>query len=148
MKDSSELPIYEQDYYGWLMANAQLIRVGRFTDLDAQNLAEELESMGRSEKRELISRLAILMAHLLKWQHQPERRSNSWKYTIETQREDILDLMTDSPSLRHEIDAKTEKAYRKAKRLAANETGFQKDFFPDSCPYSFDQILDENYFPK
>jgi hypothetical protein len=71
--DSQSLPAYEKDYYGWLMTNARLIREGRFSDLDAQNLAEEPESMGRNEKRKVISRLAILMAHLPKWQHQPER---------------------------------------------------------------------------
>lgn len=74
--------IYEQDYYLWLMKNAELIRRGRFSEADAANIAEELECMGRSEKRELTSRLAVLLTHLLKWSFEPEKRTNSWKYTI------------------------------------------------------------------
>jgi len=84
---------YEQDFYAWLITNVQLIRQGRFAEMDSENIAEELEAMGRSEKRALLSRWSVLLAHLLKWQFQPEKRSHSWKYTLAEQRRRILRLL-------------------------------------------------------
>ncbi len=139
---------YDQDFYAWTMKSADLIRHGRWEEIDQENMIEELEYMGKREKRELISRLAVLMAHLLKWQFEPERRSNSWKYTIETQREDILDLLEDSPSLRYEIDKKLAKAYLKAVRIAARETGIRKSVFPEAPPFSFEKTVDDTFFPE
>lgn len=138
---------YERDFYGWLMQNAKLMREGNFAEIDAGNIAEELESMGKSEKRELISRLAILLAHLLKWQFQPTKRSTSWKNTIAVRRIDIYGLLEDSPSLRHEIEEKTSMAYEKAMLGAENETGIEKACFPEQCPFTLDQMLDQNFFP-
>ncbi len=97
---------YEKDFYSWLMINAEWLREGKFTKIDAENIAEELEAMGRSEKRELTSRLTVLLTHLLKWKYQAVRRSRSWKNTLFTQRMDINELLEDSPSLRHEIKAR------------------------------------------
>ncbi len=98
-----ERVLYQKDYYGWLQENAQLIRERKFSEVDADNLIEELESMGKSEKRELSSRLTVLLMHLMKWQYQAVRRSTSWRNTIAVQRIDIQDLLEDSPSLRTEI---------------------------------------------
>ncbi len=139
---------YEKDFYSWLMGNAQLLREQRFDKIDADHIAEELESMGRSEKRELVSRFAVLLAHLLKWQFQSVKRSRSWKNTIMVQRLDIKDLLEDSPSLRYLIEAKLDKAYEKAKLKAEDETGIDKKHFPLRCPYSFEETLNKTFFPN
>ena len=143
-----ETVLYDQDFYAWAKRNAELLRQGRTSEVDTEHIAEELESMTRSEKRELVNRLAILMAHLLKWQLQPMRRSNSWKNTIEVQREDGIELLEDSPSLRHEIDENLQRAYGKATRLAAAETGMNREAFPDVYPYSVDQVLAAGFWPE
>src|SRR5688572_21911684 len=109
---------YNHDFYKWVMQNAKLIRQGKFSQVDAEHVAEELESIGKSEKREIINHLAILLAHLLKWQFQPERRGNSWKYTIKEQRFEVIDLLSDSPSLNHQLDEQLEHAYQKALLIA------------------------------
>jgi hypothetical protein len=139
---------YEKDFYAWLIKNAQLIRNKQFSEIDAEQIAEELEAMGRSEKRELLNRLTILLAHLLKWQFQSVRRSRSWSNTILTQRIDIHELLQDSPSLRSQLESKIEIAYEKAKLMAEDETGIDKKIFPSPCPFSLEQILDNTFFPE
>ncbi len=139
---------YQRDYYSWLMENAQLIREGRFTEIDVEHIAEELESMGRNEKRELVSRLTVLLVHLLKWQHQPARRSKSWRNTLTVQRSDLNDLLQDSPSLYADVGQHIEKAYERAKLLAEDETGLEKAHFPQYCPFSFEQITDQQFLPE
>lgn len=142
-----ERVLYQKDYYGWLQENANLIREKKFSEIDADNIADELESMGKSEKRELSSRLTILLMHLLKWQYQTVKRSTSWRNTIAVQRIDIRELLEDSPSLKTEIADKIETAYEKAKLAAEVETGIEKHNFPADCPFSLEQILDENFLP-
>lgn len=139
---------YENDFYSWLMKNAFLLRQRKFTEIDAENIAEELEAMGRSEKRELVSRLSVLIAHLLKWRYQAVKRSRSWKNTISTQRIDINDLLEDSPSLRHDIAEKIDRAYKKARIMAEDETGIDKKNFPASCPFSPEEIMNEDFLPE
>lgn len=139
---------YDKDFYSWTMRTADLLRQGKFDEIDIENVAEKIESMGRSDKRQLINRLAILMAHFLKWQYQPERRGNSWKNTIKTQRFDVVELLKDSPSLKYELDKQVEHAYEKALLLAVEETGLSQDAFPSSCPFSLKQCLDNEFFPE
>ncbi|HWP49401.1 MAG TPA: DUF29 domain-containing protein [Candidatus Limnocylindrales bacterium] len=139
---------YEKDFYAWLMKNAELIRQGKFSEVDTENVAEELEAMGRSEKQELMNRLTLLLVYLLKWQFQPVRRSKSGKNTIITQRLDIQELLNESPSLRQELEQGIEIAYQKAKLKAEDETGIDLRHFPIKCPFSFEQILDDNFFPE
>lgn len=139
---------YNQDFYAWALHNAELIRQGKLSEVDLEHIAEEIESMGKSDKRELINRFAILLAHLLKWQYQPDKRSNSWKYTIEEQRDEVLELLEDSPSLKYELEEKLERAYKKALRVAATETGMSKADFPTSCPFSLNEALNTNFFPN
>lgn len=139
---------YDRDFYAWAMKNAELIRQGRFTEVDAQHIAEELESMGRSERRALMSRLAVLLAHLLKWQYQPTLRSNSWQYTIKEQRLAVADLLEDNPSLKAQLEEIRERAYQSARLIAARETGLGEETFPVSCPFSFDQVMDEDFWPE
>ncbi len=139
---------YEQDFYAWLMHNARLIREGQFAEVDSEHVAEELESMGRSEKRELVSRLTVLLTHLLKWCYQPDRRSRSWQYTIEEQRQKVCEVLEDSPSLRHEIDTTVSRAYDRALLRACQEPHLDKTTFPALCPYTIDQILDVLFYPE
>ena len=138
---------YEQDFYIWLTENARFLREKNLAKIDIEHLAEELEAMSRREKRELISRLTVLMAHLLKWEYQSIKRSKSWQNTILEQRMDIDELLEDSPSLRYEIEHKMVLAYKKAILNAENETGIDKKTFPQSCPFSIEALLDKNFLP-
>ncbi len=139
---------YEKDFYAWTIHNAKLLREGKLSEIDIEHIAEEIESMGKSEKRELINRLAILIAHLLKWQLQAERRSNSWKYTIEEQRDEVLELIEDSPSLKHEMKEKLNRAYRKAILWAATEMGVNKSIFKKECPFTLEKVLNKKFYPE
>ncbi len=138
---------YEKDFYAWLNKSAELLRRGKFSELDLEQIAEELEGMARSDKRQLINRFAVLLAHLLKWQYQPEQRSKSWERTIREQRKRISLLLDDSPSLKYEIEQKLADAYEIAVLSAANETGLDEDRFPESCEYAFDEVLDASFYP-
>jgi len=138
---------YKQDFYAWLLKSAELIRQRRFSELDVEDVAEELEGMARSDKRQLINRFAVLLAHLLKWQHQPEKRAKSWERSIKEQRKRIHLLLQDSPSLRYEIEDKISDAYEIAILTAANETGIDELSLPESCEYSLEEILDQNFYP-
>lgn len=139
---------YEKDFYAWSLHNAKLLRAGKLSEVDIKNLAEEIESMGKSEKRELMNRLAVLLAHLLKWKYQPARRSNSWKYTIKEQRLRLLRLIEDSPSLKKELEKRIEDAYEDACYIALSETGLEEEMFPKGSPFNLKQCLDQNFFPK
>jgi hypothetical protein len=139
---------YEKDFYAWTSHNAQLLRKGKFSQLDIKNVAEEIESMGKRDKRELISRLSILIAHLLKWQFQSVRRSKSCLLTIKNQRLDIIDLLKESPSLKHEIELQFSHAYKKAILYAAEQTGLEENVFPSECPFTSAQCLDTQFFPE
>lgn len=140
--------LYETDFYAWAMKTAGLIRQGRIHEVDWEQVAEELEDMGRSEKREMASRLEKLSAHLLKWAMRPKRRSLSWRRTINEQRAELERLFEDNPSLRQLAPATLEKEYRRAVREASNETGLPPDAFPSQHPFfSVDKTLSEDYWP-
>jgi hypothetical protein len=138
---------YTTDFCAWITHNTELMRLGKFSEMDVEHIAEELESMGRSEKRELINRLAILIAHLLKWQLQPGLRCNSWKYTIKEQRIKISDLLEESPSLGHEIEKKIDQAYKQSLIIVARETGLEEDRCSQKCLFSLEQCLDNTFLP-
>lgn len=138
---------YSRDFYAWAIQNAKLLRDGKLSEIDVENIAEEIESMGKSEKRELINRLAVLIAHLMKWDFQPEKRSNSWRYTIEEQRNELQELLDDSPSLGHKLEEKLPSAFKRAVLIAAVDTGIKKSSFPKSCQYTLKQILSQKFFP-
>ena len=133
---------YEKDFYKWSLDQAKLLRSGKLIDADIENIAEEIESMGKSEKRELISRLKILLIHLLKWDYQPSRQSKSWKNTIKVQRMEITDHLEDNPSLKYKLDEILVKAYNRSRIEAATETGLDETTFPVTCPYSFEKIME------
>lgn len=139
--------LHERDFYTWTHRQAELLREGRFDELDAEHLIEELESMGARERRELGNRLAVLLAHLLKWQHQPERRGNSWRRTIKIQRIEINELLADNPGLKSELNEIFSKAYQKARVLAADETRFDETAFPAEPPFALREVLDVEFLP-
>lgn len=147
MKPTLSNATYEQDFYAWLRKSAQLIKEKRFSELDIDNIAEELEGLARSDKRQLINRFAVLLAHLLKWQYQAEKRSKSWERTIKEQRKRIILLLEESPSLKYEIELKLADAYEIAILSAANETGLDESVFPESCEYSLTEALDSHFYP-
>ena len=133
--------LYDADFYAWANQQAELLRAGRVQAADIAHIAEEIESMGRSEKRELISRLAVLLAHLLKWDAQPDRRGRSWILTILEQREEVAEVLHDNPSLRARIEEILADAYRKALLAAERETGLPESAFPAACPWTFEQAM-------
>lgn len=139
---------YNQDFYRWTQEQSAILKSGRYAELDIEHLSEEIESMGKSEKRELVHRLSVLLAHLLKWQYQPTYRDASWKLTATEQREQVIDVLDDNPSLRATLSETLVKAYRYAVLQAAKETGIGQESFPAVCPYSIEQMLQDNYLPE
>jgi hypothetical protein len=123
------------------------LKTGHWQEVDIENLIEEIESMGRSEKRSLESRMIVLITHLLKWQYQPVRRGKSWELTIKGQQVSCLDVLDDNPSLKSKLDELFAKAYYLAKLKTAIETGLDEDYFPEQCPYTFSQLFDNSYYP-
>lgn len=142
------MSLYEKDFYAWANQQAALLRAGKLDAADIANIAEEIESMGRTEKRELVSRLKVLMLHLLKWQFQPALRSRSWTLTIEEQRQQLLDHMADNPSLRSRLLEAIEQAYRLALVAVERETGLSRATFPATCPFTYDQMADNGFWPE
>ena len=140
--------LYETDFFAWTQEQARLLRERRFDDLDLINLVDEVESVGGSEKREIMNRLAQLLGHLLKWKYQPGRRGSSWTETIFEQREQLAAILETSPSLRGYFREQIGKRYTAARLLAAKETGIAFGLFPEQCPFSADQILDLRFYPE
>ena len=139
---------YDEDFFAWTQEQARMLRDGDFSQLDVENVAEELESMGRSDKRELRSRLTQLIMHLLKWQYQPGFRSRSWTSTIGQQRDQVKELLDESPSLRPTVTTDLSRIYKSARINAANETGLSETTFPPTAPYTAEQILSEDFLPE
>lgn len=140
--------LYDRDFYAWATQQAALLRAGKLARADLEHIAEEIESMGRAEKRELISRLAVLLVHLLKWQFQPALRGNSWRLTIEEQRRALARHLSDNPSLKARLFEAIPDAYGDALIIAERETGFPRHTFPAVCPFSFEQMADDGYWPS
>src|SRR5712692_1953085 len=140
--------LYDEDFALWTAETARLLRQGRLTELDVEHLAEEVEDMGKSQHRELGSRLTVIIQHLLKWQLQPEKRSGSCKATTVTQRAELDRLFEQSPSVRRGLRAWVSRVYRDAVAAAAAETDLPKKSFPGGCPFTPEQILDEDFFPS
>ena len=143
----AENSFYEQDFCLWLENTAQLLKNGRLSELDIPNLIEEIEAMGRSEKRAVYSNLKVLLQHLLKYRYQPEKRSKSWKATIREHRQRIKRLFKDSPSLKNYFREIITESYQDASKLAADETGLAVDTFPVELPFTVEEILDAEYLP-
>jgi hypothetical protein len=138
---------YEKDFYSWTQEQADLLRKGQFKNLDIPNLIEEIETMGRSEKRELESRLTILLLHLLKWKYQEVRRGRSWQLSIDEQRIQFEDTFNENPGLKPQLDEIVKKAYKLAVIKASRETKISKAVFPECCPWNLAQLLEEGFYP-
>jgi Domain of unknown function DUF29 len=132
---------YERDFYSWLMEQARHIRDARWEAVDRENLAEEIESLGREQFNKLESALRVLMLHILKWDHQPTRRTRSWTLSIKDQRIAFEHVLEDNPGLKSRLGEALARAYRRARILAAEETGLPEDTFPATCPYSIEDII-------
>ncbi len=143
---ASSLPdLYESEETAWLEAMSDLIRRGRFSELDYDNLAEYLSDMAKRDRREVRSRLTVLIAHLLKCTQQPRKRTRSWRHTIAVQRRDLR-LLVDDGVLRNHAEAVLEEAYADAIKETIIETSIRAAAFPKRCPYELDQLLNDGFW--
>ena len=147
---ASNAELYTQDFYAWAQQTAALVRQGKWYEVDAESVAEELESLGKSNRRELSNRLLVLIVHLLKWQIQPGRRahSHSWYDTIVEQRDQLAELLRDSPSLSVQAPLLLAQRYARARQKACDEMHVPGTTVPPHCPWSVEQVLDETFFPE
>lgn len=139
---------YDADFFAWTQEQAALLRTRRFSSIDSENIAEELESLGRSQKKEIRSRLAVVLLHLLKWRFQPERRTGSWRSTLIEQRAEIASEVEDSPSLHAYPSEILARQYETARQRASSETGLPLTIFPTQCPFTIEQVLDLGFLPE
>ncbi len=140
--------LHDTDFYSWTQQQAGLLRTNNIAALDIANLIEEIEDMGRSEKRELKSRLQVLIMHLLKWQYQPRLRGTSWEATIKIQRLDAQEVLQENPGLKTLLPQQFHEAYRKARLHAVQETHLPLNTFPLQCPWSIDQVMSDDFWPE
>ncbi|KQQ81232.1 DUF29 domain-containing protein [Aureimonas sp. Leaf324] len=139
---------YEDDFHAWAFEQAELLRLKRFGELDLANLVEEVESMGSEQRHALESSYRLLIFHLLKWQFQVERRSRSWQLTILRERSNIARREKRNPSLAAKASEIVADIYGDARREASVETGFDRNTFPQVCPYSLAQLRDQDFLPE
>ena len=140
--------LYDTDFNSWIQEHILLLKESRFSELDINNLIEELEDMAKKNRKELVNRFVILIAHLLKWQYQPNMRSNSWSSTIDEQRDQINDELDDNPSLKNYTIEAIEKAYSRSVKLAIKDTKLPITIFPTICPYTQSELLNEDFYPN
>ena len=138
---------YAADYSIWARNTANLVRENRWREIDLEHLAEELEDLSKSEKRGITSQLIRLLLHLLKWQYQPQRRSDSWLDSITDARTQIELTIEESPCLRSYLQEQLAQAYQRARRSAAQQTGLPLSTFPEFCRYCLTDILSEGWMP-
>jgi len=136
---------YESDFYSWSLDQARLLREGQLAQIDRENIAEEIESLGREQFKKLESAFRVLLMHMLKWDHQPKRRSRSWIISIKEQRLEIDDILKDNPGLRPRIPEAIDRAYRKAILAAAKETKLDEAGFPETLVYSFEDMMKREF---
>jgi hypothetical protein len=144
---SAKSALYDQDFYAWSREQAELLRAGNLREADIAHIAEEIESMGRTEKRELVSRLAVLLLHLLKWRYQASKRGASWEASIRVQRNRLADHLDDNPSLRPLLPDAIKAAYRDAVLDTIAETGLASATFLAGCPWTAEEVLDAGFWP-
>ena len=139
---------HDTDFYAWTQAQAQYLKAGKWEHLDLENLAEEIESLGRQERQQLMNRFGVLLGHLLKWQYQPSYRSHSWQATIREQRRKILRLLAANPSLQPFLPEALQLGYEDGVDLAIAETNLPNETFPTTCLYTLEQVLDAEFLPN
>jgi predicted DNA-binding ribbon-helix-helix protein len=136
---------HEGDFYSWTLEQARHLRAGNHDAIDRENLADEIEGLGREQFNKLESALRVLLIHFLKWDHQPNLRSRSWTLSIAAQRAEIDDIIGDNPGLKPRIDEAVARAYRKARIAAAPETNIEIETFPERPPYGWDDITKREF---
>lgn len=142
---AADVAIYEQDFYAWTLGQSEALRAQRFASLDLKHLAEEIEDLGKEQFVKLRGSFRIVLLHMLKWDHQPERRSRSWAGSIATDRIDLADVLEDNPSLRRGQEEAVATGYRWARVRAGVEMKPAMDDLPEACPYSLDDILTRRF---
>jgi hypothetical protein len=138
---------YDEDFYGWIHEQSECLRAGDWSAVDVAHVAEELETLGRSEQNAVVSYLEVLLRHLLKWTYQPARRGQSWRRSIRVPRQRIARLIRRNPKLRHELLDFVAEAYADARENAADKTGLAFEEFPEHCPWTLPQVLDKDFWP-
>lgn len=146
-QDLPERSLYDRDFYSWALEQGSLLRSGRFAELDLENLIDEVEALARGEAGELDNRYATLLLHLLKWQFQPDQRSNSWGAAIRRSRIRIEKLLDRNPGLKPRRRELFEDAYAEAREGAAAETNLPSEHFPAENPYTLEQAMDPGFWP-
>jgi hypothetical protein len=139
---------YDDDFYAWTVEQARLLRSGELSSVDVENIAEEIESLRRSDKRAIESLLTVLLTHLLKWQVQAKMRSRSWSGSILEQRRRVEKFLRESPSLRPFVSEILAEVYSDAREAASNETGLPETGFPAECPFTLDEVLSRSFVPE
>ena len=137
--------LYETDFYAWTLEQSKLLQVGNFKELDIVNLVEEIESLGKQQRQELRNRLGVLIGHLLKWDYQPEKRSKSWRVTIQVQRREIQDILEDNPSLKPYLLEAIAKGHKAGLDLVALETPLDYQDLPEAPIYTIEQLLSPDF---
>ncbi|MBC7971318.1 MAG: DUF29 domain-containing protein [Verrucomicrobia bacterium] len=139
---------YLADFNAWIAQTVHLLRERRWQDVDVTHLIEEIQDLGKSERRAIASQLTRLLLHLLKWQYQPQRRSDSWLDSITDARTQIALAIEDSPSLNNYPAEQLEASYQRARRQAAKQTNIEPSLFPNTCPYAVELVLAEDWLPE
>lgn len=137
--------LYETDFYAWTLEQSKLLQVGDFKGLDITNLVEEIESLGKQQRQEIRNRLGILIGHLLKWDYKPDKRSKSWRVTIQSQRREIEDLLEDNPSLKPYLPEAIAKGHKAGLDLVALETPLDYQDLPEGSIYTIEQLLNPDF---
>jgi hypothetical protein len=143
--------LYDTDFYRWTQAQAEAVRGKLWAALDLEHLAEEIEDLGKSDRRALENHLKNLLLHNLKWAYQPQeraRRGRGWQTSMDNARDAMDQVLRDSPSLRGKLDAALAWAYPRARRSAQKQTGLPLATFPERCPWNLGQLLDEDFLPE
>ena len=138
---------YEKDFYAWAVHNGKLLRDGKLSEADIENIAEEIESIGRREKRELIDRLTVLITQLLLWIYQSAKRNKSWESFIKLKRIEVNDILKESPSLEKELEREYKYYYERSVLITASQIGIEENVFPKSPPFNLQDCLNDFYFP-
>jgi hypothetical protein len=146
-RENPASPLYDRDFYAWSQEQAEKLRARAHNEIDWENVAEEIETLGRSDKKEIRSRLEVLIRHLLKWEFQPDKRKSGWRITIVEQRHQLHYLIDESPSLREFPGSQLQSMFSLARLKAQDETGLSLSTFPKQSPYSISQVLDERFLP-
>jgi hypothetical protein len=139
--------LYDADFFAWTNEQAQRLRALKPKDFDWENVAEEIESLGKSDRRTLRGDLRVVLEHLIEWRYQPDKRTQSWSDSLDEHRDRIDELIEESPSLGTAPREMLDRAYVKARRKALKATGLPERAIPQTCPFTVEQVLDPDYLP-